>query len=79
MKVVKIFPSPHVEMRVSMSEQMETDMKECYRKSCAGEAGECEGCSWFEVTIGDTAFCEITELIYKVLGSTGKEDISCVK
>lgn len=73
MKVVKIFPSPHVEMRVSVSEQMEADMKECYRKSCAGETVECEGCSWDELTFGDTALCEITELINKVLGSAGKE------
>lgn len=54
-------------------------MKECYRKSCAGEPGECEGCSWFELAFGDTGLCDNTELRHKVLGSTWKEGKSCVK
>lgn len=79
MKIVKTFPSPHVEMRVSVSGQMEADMQECHVRSCAGEPGECEGCSWFGLTFGYTGLCDIAELRHKVLGSAGKEDVPCVK
>lgn len=68
MKVIKIFPSPHVEMRVSVSEQMEADLKECYKKSCAGESVECDTCSWIELDIFGTGLCEIPGFTDKVLG-----------
>lgn len=73
LKVVKVFPSPHVEMRVSVSGQMEADLKDCYKRACAGEAGECEGCSWFGLQICETGLCDFRELTDKVLGMDRKE------
>ena len=70
-RIVRFSPDPHVEMRVSVSEQMESDLKKCYEKSRAGEPGDCEGCSWFEIDIEmnkGTSLCGDAEIANKVLG-----------
>ncbi|EOS80283.1 hypothetical protein C817_01885 [Dorea sp. 5-2] len=33
MRKLKLFPSPHIEVIVHVSEQMEQDMKECWKKA----------------------------------------------
>ncbi len=43
MRIVRISPYPHAEIRISVSEQMEADLKKCYEKSRAGEPGNCGG------------------------------------
>ena len=68
MKKIKLFPCPHVELKVHVSDEMEADLKECYRKSCTGEAVDCEGCSWDGLEIYGSGLCELTELVNKVLG-----------
>lgn len=68
MKKIKIFPSPHVEVRVHVSEQMEKDMKKC--KECAQNGGlcACNSCSWQSVEIENVPLCTLQEVIDKVLG-----------
>lgn len=70
----KVFPSPHVEMRVSVSEQMEADIKECDRRSRAGESRKCDECSWFELEIAGTGLCDIADLRNKILGRNREEE-----
>lgn len=70
MKKIKLFPSPHVEVRVLVSDQMEQDMKECWRK--AFESGkDCDTCSWKDVKPFGTGMCEQDEVIHKVLDKPG--------
>ncbi len=71
MRIVRISPYPQVEMRISVSEQMEADLKKCYEKSRAGEPGNCEGCSWYAIDIEmnkGTSLCGDAELAGKILG-----------
>ncbi len=70
MRKIKLFPSPHVEIRISISDEMVRDFKECQRQArefiendsdkCAGN---CSKCSWGDVRIGDSGVCELEELI----------------
>lgn len=54
-------------MIVHVSEQMEQDMKECWKKAL--ERGkECETCSWKDVELFDIGMCELSAVTNKVLG-----------
>ncbi len=82
MRIVKTFPAPHVEMRVSVSEQMESDLKKCYEKSRAGEPGDCDTCSWFEIDIEmnkGTSLCGDAEIAGKILGKDKEKNMSYEK
>ncbi len=65
MKKIKLFPSPHVEIRIHVSDQMEKDYAECMKNSRAGidsEGFPCDECSWGDITICDMGACELKEL-----------------
>ena len=69
MKKIKIFPAPHVEVRVHVSDQMEKDMRQCQTKSGVGLKDlDCTLCSWKDVKIPKTGLCELPEIINKVIG-----------
>ena len=54
-KTIKIFPAPHVEVRLHVSKEMAEDYK--------GGLGQiCTECSWFNVKIGGAAVCCIKGL-----------------
>lgn len=60
MKKVKCFPAPHVEVRVSVTDEMAADLRECWRM--AEETNyegckDCDDCSWREVEIGAERVC----------------------
>lgn len=62
-KKIKLFPVPHVELRIHVSDQMEADLKECrYRAE-----SDCEECSWYGVDLLDTCMCDLPEVVEKVL------------
>lgn len=42
-KTIKIFPAPHVEIRLHVSEEMEEDFKKCYFSE---GMYSCRKCSW---------------------------------
>lgn len=73
MKKIKIFPAPHVEVRVSVTDEMVADPKECRRLIEACDRGEiedyknCEDCSWWGVEIENTYLCDFNEVCRQVL------------
>lgn len=70
MKKIKLFPSPHVEVTLFISDQMKQDMKECWRR--AFESGkDCDTCSWRDVMPFGTGMCEQEEVIQKILDKPG--------
>lgn len=65
MRKIKLFPSPHVEIRIHVSDEMEKDYAECVKNSFAGIGSEeslCDGCSWADISICDTGACELKGL-----------------
>lgn len=69
MKKIKIFPAPHVEVRVHVSEQMEKDMRECQELAQRCGVVDCDSCSWDDVVIDEnTPLCTFQAVIDKVLG-----------
>lgn len=70
MKKIKFFPAPHVEVRVSVTDEMIADLKEC--KRMAEETNYegckcCNTCSWGEVEIESIGVCEMEEVRRQVL------------
>lgn len=59
-KTIKIFPAPHVEVRLHVSKEMAEDYKACYDTGGLGLI--CTECSWFNVKIGGAAVCCIKGL-----------------
>ncbi len=55
MKKIKFFPSPHVEVRINVTDEMIADMKECKRMVEECEETEtiknCDTCSWKGIDI----------------------------
>lgn len=62
MRKIKLFPAPHVELRVSVSDEMVADYRECKRLYETGGCKDCDTCSWREVEISDTRMCELKEM-----------------
>lgn len=60
MKKIKLFPAPHLELRVHVSEEMEKDLKECETLLKEHDIGkECANCSWCEVEFEGARMCPI--------------------
>ena len=57
MKKIKLFPAPHVEIRIHVSEEMERDYAECQKMMKRGEDYDCDRCSWANVSIYGTGAC----------------------
>ena len=58
MRKIKLFPAPHMELRVSVSDERVEDYRECrtmLRKGACRKS--CPDCSWYEVNFGDEALC----------------------
>lgn len=70
MKRITIYPAPHVELRISASDEMMEDYKECAR--LAAEEGldgkDCEGCSWDDAKIGCTNMCKLDGVHKAIIG-----------
>lgn len=52
MMIIKLWPCPHVEVRVHVSEEMIEDLKRC-RKTMeeTGNGADCSTCSWRDVDL----------------------------
>ena len=47
MKKIKLFPAPHTELRIDVSDEMEKDYRECRRMAQSqGSGKDCNTCSW---------------------------------
>lgn len=79
MKKIKLFPAPHVEIRIHVSEKMERDFWRC-KANAMRDPGEeddgftCTGCSWKDVCIGDVGACELEGLEEQMGGISGETD-----
>lgn len=70
MKRITLYPAPHVEIRLHLSEEMIEDYKDCGRQaknSAFEETKDCDACSWNKVKFGDMCMCEPVELM-KLIG-----------
>ena len=76
MKKIKLFPAPHVEIRIHVSEEMERDYWRCKANVMKnmGEESPCVGCSWKDVCIGDVGVCEMKGLEEQLGGISGEPD-----
>ena len=74
MKKIKLFPAPHVEIRIHVSEEMERDYWRCKAMRKPGEEIPCAGCSWEDVCIGDMGVCEMKGLEEQMGGISGETD-----
>lgn len=74
-KTIKIFPAPHVEVRLHVSKEMVKDFKECHDTGGLGQP--CTECSWFNVEIGGLTVCCIEgweKEIRRQIEKNGKEE-----
>lgn len=63
MKKIKIFPAPHMEIRVSVSDEMIKDYRECVEiTKQTGEAKSCDNCSWSNIKIANIRACYLGEM-----------------
>lgn len=63
MKKIKIFPAPHTEIRVMVSDEMIKDYKECAEiTKVTGEGKDCTTCSWDCARIADIRACYFGEM-----------------
>lgn len=73
MQKIKFFPAPHVEVRVSVTDEMAADLRECKRMIEAYDRGEiedckdCGDCSWRNVEIENTCLRELNEVRRQLL------------
>ncbi len=72
MRMIKLFPAPHVEMRIHVSDEMIGDLKECKGK----EGGDlpCEECSWDTISVLGLALCGLREVKEKILAIEVSEE-----
>lgn len=69
MQKIKIFPAPHMEVRVHVSDGMVADLKECWEMSARLGAGkDCSTCSWCDVRLENTGICEWPAVVRLILG-----------
>lgn len=62
MKKIKLFPSPHLELKISVTDEMIQDCQECGRKVRNESSKSCCECSWNDIRIGETALCCLLDL-----------------
>lgn len=63
MKKIKIFPEPHIEVRVLVSDEMVKDYRECAEMSKMPEQGKnCNTCSWDSVIFEGVCMCMLREM-----------------
>lgn len=70
MKKIKFFLAPHVEVRVSVTDEMVADLRECKRMAEETNYEGCKDCdtrSWRDVEIENTCLCEFDEVHRQVL------------
>ena len=58
MKKVRIFPAPHVEIKLHISDEMIKDIKKCRKMfNETGNGADCNVCSWKDVEVGGMTLC----------------------
>ena len=62
MKKIKLFPSPHLELKISVTDEMIQDCQECAECAKKESGKDCSTCSWDDILIGETALCCLMDL-----------------
>ncbi len=65
MRKIKIFPSPHVEVRIYVTDEMEKDFKECKEAAESKDPEKCKDCSecsWFDSSIEHIGMCQFPDI-----------------
>lgn len=62
MKKIKLFPAPHVEVRLHVSDQMVADYKKCLKECEEDIEADCSNCSWCDIAWLEHGMCELQEL-----------------
>ena len=63
MKRIRVFPAPHIELRLFVSDEMVADYKNCAEAAQrTGEGKNCETCSWNQARLGDLCMCQLNEM-----------------
>lgn len=79
MKKIKLFPAPHVEIRISVSDEMTEDLKACrkaFKETDNGPEFCGPQCSWNDVMVYDECICGNPDVIRQVLGEEWNEQIN---
>lgn len=64
MRKIKLFPAPHTELRLDVSDEMEKDYRDCqWMARVEGAGKDCNTCSWKQVEIENTGLCEWPEVM----------------
>ena len=64
-KKIKLYPAPHVELRVHVSDEMVRDFCDCKRiakETNLEEFKDCNICSRHDTKISDVRMCELKEM-----------------
>lgn len=62
MSEIKLYPAPHVELKLHISDVMIKDFKDCAEEAKHSDfesVKDCKTCSWHDMTIGNTCMCEL--------------------
>lgn len=74
-KKITIYPAPHLEIRLHLSEEMIRDYRDCLNQVLTSdfeETKDCNKCSWKDVKLQEVGMCELIELS-KLIGSDEEE------
>lgn len=73
MKKIKLFPTPHLELRIHISDEMVEDLKKCRVMARCEDSDargkDCDVCSWHDVEFQGTGMCELPEIRKQLLES----------
>ena len=72
MKKIKLFPSQHLELKISVTDEMIRDYQECAECAKKESGKDCSTCSWDDIRIEETALCCLLDL-EKVLKGEGED------
>ncbi len=68
MMTIKLWPAPHVEVRVYVSEEMIEDLKRCRKvMDETGNGADCSTCSWKDVDLQREEITLCTEDMLKAI------------
>ena len=62
MKKIKLFPSQHLELKISVTDEMIRDYQECAECAKKESGKDCSTCSWDDIRIEETALCCLLDL-----------------
>ncbi len=74
MRTIKLFPAPHVEMRIHVSDEMVKDFEKCKEAEREGKELPCDTCIWDVVDVFGQGLCELPGVRGKILGIELQEE-----